>query len=109
MLWGAIAATIALVLGRLLAPNRTPADLVAVEADIARRCGGADSFGQFDRMIDDLERRDPQLARIAMLRWIGGLSEDEIANVLGSGTEQVRQALDGARHVLLAPGARAAT
>lgn len=108
MLWVAIAAAIALVLGRLLAPNRTP-DIVAVEADIARRCGGADSFGQFDRMIDDLERRDPQLARIAMLRWIGGLSEDEIANVLGSGTEQVRQALDGARHVLLAPGARAAT
>jgi len=50
-----------------------------------------------DQLLVKLEKADPRAARVVELRFFGGLSEDEVAEVLGIATITVKRDWKAAR------------
>lgn len=84
-------------------------DLARVTLDTGFAQEGADPVQvlAIDDALTRLASIDPQMARVAELRWFGGLSVDEAANVLDTSTRTVDRKWTAARAWLareLAPG-----
>jgi RNA polymerase sigma-70 factor, ECF subfamily len=50
-----------------------------------------------DTLLTDLERKDPNAARVVELKFFGGLTDDQVAEVLGSNRAKVRRDWEFAR------------
>ena len=64
------------------------------------RGGSADEILQVHEALDALARADPRAARVVELRYFGGLTEPEIAAVLGVTDRTVRRDWEKARLLL---------
>lgn len=50
-----------------------------------------------DTLLSDLERKDPTAARVVELKFFGGLTDDQVVEVLGSNRAKVRRDWEFAR------------
>ncbi len=50
-----------------------------------------------DTLLSDLERKDPNAARVVELKFFGGLTDDQVVEVLGSNRAKVRRDWEFAR------------
>lgn len=50
-----------------------------------------------DTLLTDLERKDPNAARVVELKFFGGLTDDQVVEVLGSNRAKVRRDWEFAR------------
>ena len=50
-----------------------------------------------DSLLSDLEKKDPQAARVVELKFFGGLTDDQVVEVLGSNRARVRRDWEFAR------------
>ena len=73
---------------------------ITLEEDTLAVADQADSLLQLDEALGQLAEVAPRLARVVEFRFFGGMSEDEIASVLGITTRTVRRDWDKARLVL---------
>jgi RNA polymerase sigma factor (TIGR02999 family) len=90
--------------------GRAPEPLDAAVADIAAGAGdlGPEDVLAVDAALERLEAEHPRKAQVAVMRYFGGLSEQEIAEALGVTTRTVEREWRFARaflHEVLEPGA----
>jgi ECF sigma factor len=69
---------------------------------------GFNPVRQSDDILSKLEKADPRAARVVELRFFGGLTEDEVAEVLCVSTITVKRDWKAARAWLATPGSRTA-
>jgi RNA polymerase sigma factor (TIGR02999 family) len=78
-----------------------PGARVTLTTGIAdERSGSAEEILQVHEALDSLARRDPRMAQVVELRYFGGLTEPEIAEVLGVTDRTVRRDWEKARLLL---------
>ncbi len=73
---------------------------ITLEEDMVSVDDQADSLLQLDDALGRLATVAPRLVRVVEFRFFGGMSEDEIASVLGITTRTVRRDWDKARLLL---------
>jgi len=76
---------------------------VVLDTDIADRIAGPeDDLLRVHEALDVLEQADPKLAQIVELRYFAGMTEVEIAEVLGQSERTVRRSWEKAKLLLTA-------
>ena len=73
---------------------------ITLEEDTVVVADQADSLLQLDAALGRLAEVAPRLVRVVEFRFFGGMSEDEIASVLGITSRTVRRDWDKARLLL---------
>lgn len=106
IVWCVLSGFLAVGIGRLLSARPAAAETDSPDAATGTKTRCVESASEvrrrsaLDRAIECLDRHDPVLAKMALLRWIGGLGVVEIAVVLGLDPERVERDLEVARRVL---------
>jgi len=70
---------------------------VALNEEIDAAPGRDHSIEDIDSLLQDLEKRDPQAAHVVELKFFGGLTDDEVVEVLRSNRSRVRRDWEFAR------------
>ena len=79
------------------------AEVVAIDTDIANQLASPQSdVLRINEALETLAQAEPRLATIVELRYFGGLSEVEVAEVLGVSDRTVRRDWDKAKLLLAA-------
>lgn len=80
------------------------AEHVELSTDISdvTPAGGEDEVVRVHEALEVLAQADPTLARVVEMRYFGGMTENEIANVMGSSERTVRRQWEKARLLLSA-------
>ena len=74
---------------------------VTLDTDIADLTPRANDAEAVSDAVKDLDKMYPELARLVEMRFFGGMTEPEIAEVLGISERTVRREWDKARAILL--------
>ena len=102
--WSVLVVLLAPVVIRLLrrcaAPGRAARAAVAMPATGARPSWPVDDVAAVNAMLAHVDRHDPMLAKVVLLRWIGGLSLPVVAATLGVPVAAVERDLQLARALL---------